>query len=144
MGSRIPEVVDLTSSAPHQTAIASTSIPSVASSSQFPQQPLRGVKRRRTNTHRSSSGSSSEIYLGAEDIETIDITGDGDANELAKTVAKQREDAIKAQQHTEKSDRLRTALMAYKCPICMDTPVDATTTVCGMYLVLCHVAIIGY
>lgn len=141
MGSHITEVVDLTSSASHQTPISSTSIPSFASSSQFPQQALRGVKRRRTNNHRSSSGSSSEIHLGAEDVETIDITGDGDANELAKAVAKQRQDAIKAQQSTEKSDRPRSALMAYKCPICMDTPVDVTTTLCGMYLVIYHLVI---
>lgn len=130
------EVVDLTSSTTRQNPIALSSsppFPSHASSSQFAQDPERARKRQRQHDNHRHPPSSPDVFLGAEAIETIDMTEDSDANELAKAVARQREDAIKAQQPTETSDRPLNPLMAYKCPICMDTPVDATTTSCGMY-----------
>jgi hypothetical protein len=135
MGSRLPEVVDLTSNAPRHNPITLSSSPlgsSFASSSQHGGQNFRGVKRpREEERHRTSSTSSSDLWLGRDAIETIDMTEDPDTAELAKAVAKQREDAIKAQQASENKDRNRTSLMAYTCPICMDTPVDATATSCG-------------
>jgi hypothetical protein len=134
----LPEVVDLTSSTPHQNPITLSSSPlgsSFASSSQNEGQTSRGTKRpREEERRRSSSSSSSDIWLGREAIETIDMTEDPDAAELAKAVSKQREDAVKAQQSTENKDTTRSALMAYTCPICMDTPVDATATSCGKCL----------
>lgn len=132
---RVHEVVDLTSSTTRRTPIALSSSPpfaSNASSSQSAQESDRGRKRQRRHDHNRHPPSSPDIFLGAEAIETIDMTEDPDANELAKAVAKQREDAIKAQQTAETSDGPLNPLMAYKCPICMDTPVDATATSCGM------------
>lgn len=142
MGSRLPDVVDLTSSIPRQNPITVSSSPlgsSFASSSQHGQQTSRGTKRPREEQHRSLSSSSSETWLGREAIETIDMTEDSDVTGLAKAVSKQREDAIKAQQSVEKKDRTRTALMAYTCPICMDKPVDATATSCGKVLMTCRI-----
>jgi hypothetical protein len=49
-----------------------------------------------------------------------------------KTIAKQQQDVILAQQkEMVDSERSRSTLLAYKCPVCMDTPVDATATLCG-------------
>ncbi|KAJ5367507.1 hypothetical protein N7541_001448 [Penicillium brevicompactum] len=140
---RAREVVDLTSSTTRQNPIALSSsppFPSHASSSQFAQDSERARKRQRQHENHRYPPSSPDIFLGAEAIETIDMTEDPDANELAKAVARQREDAIKAQQPTETSDRPLNPLMAYKCPICMDTPVDATTTSCGH--LFCHKCIV--
>ena len=84
-------------------------------------------KRRRT------SGDVSNIDMDTEDepIESIDLTEAEGPSSLAKILAKQREDAVKAQQDLEQ-EKGRSLLTAYKCPVCMDTPVDATTTVCGV------------
>ncbi|KIV87694.1 hypothetical protein PV11_03224 [Exophiala sideris] len=67
-------------------------------------------------------------------IESVDLTGVDDNATLSSALAKQREDAILAQ--TAGTEAGRTALTAYKCPVCMDTPTDATTTICGH--VFCH------
>lgn len=88
----------------------------------------RGVKRRREDDGFWSPGSSQSDGQNDEPIESIDLTEQEDS--LAKTLAKQREDAIKAQQSTE-GTRGRSLLNAYKCPVCMDTPEDATSTSCG-------------
>jgi rubrerythrin len=61
---------------------------------------------------------------------------------LAKALAKQREDAIKAQKSTEGEKESGSILIAYKCPVCMDTPEDATSTACGH--LFCHRCIIEY
>lgn len=66
--------------------------------------------------------------------ESIDLTAGDESSALAKALAKQREDAVMAQRAAENESREGgTALRAYKCPVCMDTPVDATSTVCGMF-----------
>jgi hypothetical protein len=80
-----------------------------------------------SNEPRQSSSHGEDDY-----IESVDLTEVNDDYALAKTLAKQREDAVKAQAATENKDG-RTTLLAFKCAICMDTPTDATTTVCGMY-----------
>ncbi|CAG7928889.1 unnamed protein product [Penicillium olsonii] len=144
MGSHASDVVDLTSTARRNPIALSSSPPfsNNASSSHSAQQAERAPKRQRQNERSRSTSSSSDFYLGAEAIETIDITEESDARELARAVAKQREDAIKAQQPTEKSDRPLNPLIAYKCPICMDAPVNATTTSCGH--LFCHKCIVDY
>ncbi|THC96794.1 hypothetical protein EYZ11_003719 [Aspergillus tanneri] len=60
---------------------------------------------------------------------SIDLTTVDESSSLSRTLAKQREDAIRAQ-HTVDDERGRSVLTAYKCPVCMDTPVDATSTAC--------------
>lgn len=107
----------------------------------------RAVKRRRTggndtpgSLYASSSADASSLNgprqtssTEEEDhIESVDLTEVNDDYALAKSLAKQREDAIKAQAATENKDG-RTTLLGFKCAICMDTPTDATTTVCGMF-----------
>jgi hypothetical protein len=76
----------------------------------------------------------------AEDpaIESVDLTEVDDNAGLSAALAKQRQDAILAQNSGTESGR--TTLTAYKCPVCMDTPTDATSTVCGH--VFCHRCII--
>lgn len=136
------DVVDLTTRSSRQNPISlSSSPPTVsnhASSSRHGQLPTaRGVKRRRNSSdeHGDSVASSSSTLSEDEPIETIDMTDDSGAAALARTVAKQREDAIKAQASAESNSNL-SAILAYKCPICMETPVDATSTSCGMFLIL--------
>lgn len=96
----------------------------------------RGIKRRRLSDGNPSARPSSSIpRLNEENIESLDLTEVDDAPTLSKVLAKQREDAIKAQSNP--TDRMgRSALTSYKCPVCMDTPVDATTTICGMQFLL--------
>ncbi|KAJ5178155.1 Zinc finger RING-type [Penicillium coprophilum] len=142
MSRNTPEVVDLTTRAPQQNPISLLSSPpgasAHASSSQHAQSSLpRGVKRRR---HWSDErGTSSSTPSEEEPIETIDMTDDSGAAALARAVAKQQEDAIKAQAEEERISKL-SAILAYKCPICMETPVDATSTSCGH--LFCHKCII--
>lgn len=93
----------------------------------------RGIKRRRGNDgfwSPNSSGSSEEVEQEEEAIESIDLTEP--ETSLQKTLAKQQEDAIKAQQSAE-GERSGSVLSAYKCPVCMDTPEDATSTACGKF-----------
>lgn len=90
-------------------------------------------KRRRTGRDASPGLSTVPPDSENEPIESIDLTEVESTSSLAKALAKQREDAIKAQDNGE-SEKGRSLLAAYKCPVCMDTPVDATTTVCGMPL----------
>lgn len=90
----------------------------------------RGVKRRRSRDQFDDDVFDDVFDYDDFDrsgIESIDLTGD-----VAKTVAKQTEDAIKAQQD-EKKDKTQSILAAYRCPICMDPPENATTTSCGMF-----------
>lgn len=90
----------------------------------------RGVKRRRQDDGFWSSESVGGDEQVDESIESIDLTEP--ENPLAKTLAKQREDAIKAQQ-TKEEEKGRSILGSYKCPVCMDTPEDATSTACGTF-----------
>lgn len=136
------DVVDLTTRSSRQNPISLSSSPPTASnhasSPHHGQLPTsRGVKRRRnwSDEHGDSVASSSSTLSEAEPIETIDMTDDSGAASLARTVAKQREDAIKAQASAESNSNL-SAILAYKCPICMETPVDATSTSCGMFFIL--------
>lgn len=111
-------------------------------------QSIRGVKRRRigsidndrpnsTRVHRTADASSStdrrhqrHSTSSTEEVESVDLTEVNDDHALAQTLAKQREDIVKAQSAAE-NNQGRTSLTATKCAICMDIPTDATTTACG-------------
>jgi hypothetical protein len=71
-------------------------------------------------------------------VDEVDLTAVDDRASLSAALSKQREDAILAQNPGTESGR--TPLTAYKCPVCMDTPTDATSTVCGH--VFCHRCIV--
>ncbi|PYH43843.1 uncharacterized protein BP01DRAFT_300285 [Aspergillus saccharolyticus JOP 1030-1] len=73
------------------------------------------------------------------EVDSVDLTELDDVSEVSRTQAKQRADAILAQQSLEHKDN-ESSFAAYKCPVCMDTPVDATSTVCGH--LFCHKCII--
>ncbi|GAD95191.1 conserved hypothetical protein [Paecilomyces variotii No. 5] len=108
------------------------------------EEPPRGTKRRRLDTSDPSTRSSSSVAAvrTAEDdsnIESVDLTEVEDESSLSKALAKQRQDAVKAQGPTGDGEG-RSVLTAYKCPVCMDTPVDATSTVCGH--LFCHKCIV--
>lgn len=93
----------------------------------------RGVKRRRLDTDDDSRASAPSALSQPEEddfIESIDLTEVDGSAALAKALAKQREDAVKAQQSTE-HEKGRSILASYKCPVCMDTPEIATSTACG-------------
>ncbi|KAL4891292.1 hypothetical protein BDV59DRAFT_182999 [Aspergillus ambiguus] len=70
-------------------------------------------------------------------IELID-TAEG-SSALSRALAKQREDAVRAQQNAD-HEQGRSSLASYKCPVCMDAPVDATSTICGH--LFCHKCIV--
>ncbi len=69
-----------------------------------------------------------------QEVEAVDLTEVNTAADLSKALSKQRQDAIQAQMKQKQGSEPvgRTPLSSYKCPICMDTPEDATTTSCGM------------
>ena len=91
-------------------------------------------KRRRTrNDGNSTPSTTSSGPEETEPIESIDLTEVEGVSSLDKALAKQREDTVRAQQSQEQ-EKGRSVLTAFKCPVCMDTPVDATSTVCGMYI----------
>ena len=94
-------------------------------------------KRQRISYSRRESrddGPSQQRQASLHEIEAVDLTEVNDASDIAKALAKQRQDAIQAQTAaTQGSDSVgRTAFSSYKCPVCMDTPEDATATICGM------------
>ncbi|KAJ5587424.1 uncharacterized protein N7459_003189 [Penicillium hispanicum] len=132
--SRRPSVVDLTSAPGRRPPAEPAAI--IRPSSSHVHQGIRsgssrtgprGIKRRREDDPLESEASDTQ---SDEQIESIDLTEIDSSSALAKTLAKQREDAIKAQQSTEE-DKEHSVLSAYKCPVCMDTPEDATSTACG-------------
>jgi hypothetical protein len=135
--SRRLSIVDLTSAHPSSDRRSSTSgsrdqqpTPNRAGSQVTP----RGIKRRREDNGFWSPDSSESTQEGEQEeeaIESIDLTEPETA--LSKALAKQREDAIKAQQSTEEEKGGGSVLSAYKCPVCMDTPEDATSTSCGKF-----------
>lgn len=92
-----------------------------------------GPERKRRRTIRGANSETPEFIDSEEEqlVESIDLTEVDKPSALDKALAKQREDAVKAQ-HDGESEKARSLLTAYKCPVCMDTPEDATTTVCGM------------
>lgn len=143
--SRRLSIIDLTSglvpTSPHRrfssdtTSIRSNSDSPDYQSTPRPTEPTtsRGAKRRRDRDETGSPGPSSRPRR-EEPIQAIDLTEVDSSSEFAKTLSSLREDAVKAQQPTEiEETRPRTILGAYKCPVCMDTPEDATSTACGTF-----------
>lgn len=95
---------------------------------------FRAPKRPRlsnTNTPGSFT-STSNLQTQSDEDDPIDLTESEGPSALSKALSKQREDAVRAQQVAEHENG-RSLLTAYKCPVCMDTPVDATSTACGMH-----------
>ncbi|KAF7593338.1 SUMO-targeted ubiquitin ligase complex subunit slx8 [Aspergillus hancockii] len=85
-------------------------------------------RRRLSNTEMVTVGARpTSDQQGEDDIESIDLTEVEGSSALSKVLAKQREDAVRAQQPTE-HEKGRSILNSYKCPVCMDTPGDATST----------------
>jgi hypothetical protein len=71
----------------------------------------------------------------APDIKSVDLTEINNESDLAKAISKQQQDAVQSQmKDSQDSDSGRTPLTSYKCPICMDTPEAATSTICGQSL----------
>ncbi|KAJ5897979.1 hypothetical protein N7504_008267 [Penicillium tannophilum] len=101
-----------------------------------PPGPARGVKRRRTETE--SSSSEEDLLDDERQIDSVDLTSP-EVPALATALSKQRRDAVEAQQSHDE-DKSIGLLKAYKCPICMDTPENATSTICGH--LFCHSCII--
>lgn len=130
--------VDLTASSPagQQQNLDSYSLYNMQNSPSLSMPPER--KRRRLNVAPGLSAPPSSpvdnFLNSADDIETVDMTTSGTPPTVSKARAKQQEDAVKSQQ--PEMEPSRSALMAYKCPVCMDTPEDATTTTCGMLILL--------
>lgn len=75
-----------------------------------------------------------------EQIESIDLTSVNDEKALKETIAKQQAETILNQKPNTSTDAGRTTFTAYKCPICMDNIIDATTTICGH--LFCHRCIV--
>ncbi|KAJ5568431.1 hypothetical protein N7450_010917 [Penicillium hetheringtonii] len=91
----------------------------------------RGVKRQRSGDDSENAGPSTRPRV-EEHVQAIDLTEVDSSSEFAKTLSNLREDAVKAQQPSEKAtNKTQSILGAYKCPVCMDTPEDATSTACG-------------
>ncbi|KAJ5881166.1 uncharacterized protein N7473_012219 [Penicillium subrubescens] len=144
--SRRFSIVDLTSARAHPSPrhlrqiSSSPSISSISSSSPDPHTMPRGTKRKRRHDE-DATDSESPPNGPQSPIESIDLTEVEGSSALAKALAKQREDAVKAQS-TEEGDKARSMLKAYQCPVCMDTLEDATSTSCGH--LFCHKCIVEY
>ncbi|KAL4821234.1 hypothetical protein BDW67DRAFT_179937 [Aspergillus spinulosporus] len=126
--SRRISAVEIPSSSPPRRRRSSTT---QAGPSRFP-------KRRRLTNQTISSSSSQPDH---EPIESIDLTEVDGNSSLAKVLAKQREDAVAAQQPSG-GGNARSRLTAYTCPVCMETPKDATATICGH--LFCHKCIMEW
>lgn len=118
---------------PHSRPIGLPSSSPSPSASPNPPSDSEGRERKRRRTTLGANSETPEFIDSEEEqpIESIDLTEVDKPSALDKALAKQREDAVKAQ-HDGESKNGRSLLTAYKCPVCMDTPEDATTTVCGM------------
>lgn len=90
-------------------------------------------KRRRLSEITSASQRPEPSINHPADIDAVDLTNVNNQSDLSKAIAKQQQDAVQSQmKSTQGNDPPgRTSLSSYKCPICMDTPEDATSTICG-------------
>jgi hypothetical protein len=92
-------------------------------------------KRRRLSERSSGAQRPARVTENVADVEAVDLTEVNDESDLSKAISKQQQDAVQAQLRDNEGNELagRSLLSSYKCPICMDTPEDATSTVCGKY-----------
>ena len=114
---------------PHRSGLRSSLSPRNATEE-------RASKRRRIVHELDDTDEEEGEPVVRRDVEAVDLTEVNNATDLSKTLSKQRQDAIQAQikQYQVSEAAGRTPLTSYKCPICMDTPEDATTTICGAFL----------
>ena len=115
-----------------RSRIHSRSTPSETSSSSFPTE-AHPRKRRRLSGREIAVQRRQTATNNIPEVEAVDLTEVNDESDLSKAISKQQQDAVQAQMKDNQSDDAagRTSLSSYKCPICMDTPEDATSTVCG-------------
>lgn len=92
-------------------------------------------QRRSRTSHPDTDPDDSEE---SSSIDEVDLTAVNDQKTLTAVLEKQREEAILSQ--NPGTDAGRTPLTAYQCPVCMETPTDATSTICGH--VFCHKCIV--
>ncbi|KAL5002206.1 hypothetical protein BDV10DRAFT_158583 [Aspergillus recurvatus] len=118
--------------------IPSSSPPRRRRSSTTQAGPSGSRKRRRLSNQTISSSSSQPDNEPGESIDLTELDGN---SALAKVLAKQREDAVAAQQSSDRGNA-RSRLTAYTCPVCMETPKDATATICGH--LFCHKCIMEW
>ncbi|OJJ51008.1 hypothetical protein ASPZODRAFT_127000 [Penicilliopsis zonata CBS 506.65] len=141
---RRTSIVDLTSTSgrsylPHQST--SAAVPSPSSSGTTHRRPSQGNTETRSVKRRRLSRIYAPTEQEEEEIESVDLTEVEDASAMAKALAKQQKDAVKAQQQQDQEhEKGRTVLTAYKCPVCMDTLENSTSTICGH--LFCHKCII--
>ena len=107
-------------------------------SSQITMSPPSSSQSRPTTSRSNASAPHIEPDDDSSAIDEVDLTGVDDSGGISAVLAKQREDMIL--QQNQGTEAGRTPLTAYKCPVCMETPTDATSTACGH--VFCHRCII--
>ncbi|RAL14634.1 uncharacterized protein BO97DRAFT_274348 [Aspergillus homomorphus CBS 101889] len=100
-----------------------------------PDQPTQSPDPKRRRLAPPSRLEAVQLEGQSSEVTSVDLTENEEVSEISKTQAKQRADAILAQQSLEPKNT-ESIFAAYKCPVCMDTPVDATSTVCGH--LFCH------
>jgi hypothetical protein len=90
-------------------------------------------RKRRRLSERSTAAERPQPVISYVEVQAVDLTEVNDESDLSKAISKQQQDAVHAQMKKGQGDDLpgRTPLSSYKCPICMDTPEDATSTICG-------------
>ncbi|RDW63032.1 uncharacterized protein DSM5745_10143 [Aspergillus mulundensis] len=119
--------------------IPSSSPPRRRRSSTTTQAGPSGSRKRRRLTNQTILSSSPQPDNGP--IEAIDLTEVDGNSALAKVLAKQREEAISSQK-SGNNGNARSRLTAYTCPVCMETPKNATATICGH--LFCHKCIMEW
>ena len=115
----------------------------------------RGTKRRRLSQQfeldEQSSSSTSRRRVEDEPIESNESLAEILEEELSRQqedpARQEQEDTVKEEdtvnpkQGKQAQKREHFALATYRCPVCMDTPVDPTTTLCGKSLDLCSIVL---
>ena len=125
------QVVDLTSGARERT------VPTHVPDSDPGEESSHRTKRRRLD--RLPSSFSQEQYENIESVDLTEVAGPASLEEkLEEALVKNREENEKpssADQENKGEEKKKPSILTeYKCPVCMDTPVDATTTACGKFL----------
>lgn len=93
-------------------------------------------KRRRLSETVHAAGQPGLDLNSTQEVEAVDLTEVNNESDMSRAISKQQQDAVQSQMKDAQGEDLpgRTPLSSYKCPICMDTPEDATSTICGQCL----------